>query len=130
MNQAVAEGLSYNERKLLLALDAAGGKASPQELIEGHGFSIEVEVMGAASWLETKGLAKISEESFMFYAINDDSVVKQGLPERKAIIAIDAAGGKLEMSALADAIPNGEDKIAVGWLKRKGLADIIKEGDS
>lgn len=130
MDRAVAEGLSYNERKLLLALDAIGGKASPQELIDGHGFSIEVEVMGAASWLETKGLAKIFEESFMFYGIGDDSVVEQGLPERKAIIAIDAAGGKLEMNALADAILNGEDKIAVGWLKRKGLADIVKEGDS
>ncbi|HKM13434.1 MAG TPA: phenylalanine--tRNA ligase subunit alpha, partial [Candidatus Methanomethylophilaceae archaeon] len=129
MNQTIADGLSYNERKLLLALDAVGGKASPQELIDGHGFAIEVEVMGAASWLETKGLAKISEESSMFYAIGDDSIVIQGLPERKAVIAIDAAGGKLEMSALADAIPNGEDKIAVGWLKRKGLADIIKEGN-
>lgn len=130
MDRTIAEGLSYNERKLLLALNAAGGKASPKELIDGHGFSIDVEIMGAASWLETKGLAKIFEEISMFYAIGDDSIVERGLPERKAVIAIDAAGGRLEMSALADVIPNGEDKIAVGWLKRKGLADIIKEGNS
>lgn len=130
MDQSVVEGLSYNERKLLLALDAAGGKASSQKLIDDHGFSVEVEVMGAASWLESKGLAKISEEITMFYAAGGDSAVAEGLPERKALTEIDAAGGRMEMSALAEAVPNGEDKIAVGWLKRKKLADIVRDGDS
>ncbi|MEA4977085.1 MAG: phenylalanine--tRNA ligase subunit alpha [Methanomassiliicoccaceae archaeon] len=130
MDPKVAEGLSYNEIKLLLALDAAGGKASPQDLISKYDFSIEVEVMGAASWLETKGLAKIAEESTMFFSIGDESVAKHGLPERKAVEAIDAAGGKIGMPELAAAMPGGEDKIAVGWLKRKGLADIVKEGES
>ena len=89
MDQSVVEGLSYNERKLLLALDAAGGKASSQKLIDDHGFSVEVEVMGAASWLESKGLAKISEEITMFYAAGGDSAVAEGLPERKALTEIE-----------------------------------------
>jgi phenylalanyl-tRNA synthetase alpha chain len=32
----------------------------------------------------------------------------------------------MDLSELAEVLPNGEDKIAIGWLKRKGLADIVK----
>lgn len=130
MDHDVAGELSYNEIKLLLALQAAGGNASPGDLISKYDFSMEVEVMGAASWLETKGLAKITEKSTMFYAIGDRSEAVKGLPERRAIEAIASAGGKMGISELAKAMPGGEDKIAVGWLKRKGLADIVNEGGS
>lgn len=130
MDRTVAEELSYNEIKLLLALDAAGGKASPLTLMEKYDFSVEVEVMGAASWLESKGLAKISEETAIFYVRGEDPAITEGLPERKAVEAINAAGGNMEMSELADVLPGGEDKIAIGWLKRKKLADIKKDGDS
>lgn len=118
--------ISYNETKLLLALNKSGRKTTPEELISDGTFSLEVEVMGAASWLESKGLAAIEEKTAMYYELADPSVVTDGLPERKAIKAIGAAGGKMDMTALAEAMP-GEDKIAVGWLKRKGLADISDE---
>ena len=130
MDRTVTEELSYNEVKLLLALNAAGGKASPSELMEGYDFSVEVEVMGAASWLESKGLAEISEETTIYYVQGEDPAITEGLPERKAVEAINAAGGSMEMSGLADALPGGEDKIAIGWLRRKKLADIKKDGDS
>ena len=51
------EGLSYNEKRLLLALDKNGGRGSPADMIEKGGFGLEVEVMGSASWLASKGLA-------------------------------------------------------------------------
>lgn len=126
----IIDGLSYNERRLLLALGAAGGKASPADMISAGKFELEVEIMGSASWLASKGLAQIEERSERFFVLSDKDVIGSGLPERKAIKAIDAAGGSMDMSALAVALPNGEDKIAVGWLKRKGLADIVKEGDA
>ncbi len=126
----VLEGLSHNERRLLLALDAAGGSASPADLISAGKFDLEVEIMGAASWISSKGLAVIEEESTKYIVLTDSEIVEKGLPERNAIKALDAAGGKLEMSEFAVALPNGEDKIAIGWLKRKGLADITKDGDS
>ena len=90
--------------------------------------SLEVEVMGAASWLESKGLAKLSESSERFYVLADQSVV-DGLPERVAVNLISEAGGSMDMDALAQAMSGGMDKVAVGWLKRKGLADIVKDGD-
>ena len=126
----VLEGLSYNEKRLLLALDARGGSASPADLIADGSFDLEVEIMGAASWLESKGMARIKETSQKFYVVADVPAVTEGLPERRAIRFIDAAGGSMDMNALADAMPGGADKIAVGWLKRKGLADIVKEADS
>ena len=126
----IIESLSHNERRLLLALEAAGGRASPAEMISAGKFDLEVEIMGSASWLASKGLAEISESSERFYVLADKGIVESGLPERKAVRAIDAAGGSMDMAALAGALPNGEDKIAVGWLKRKGLADIVKDGDA
>ena len=126
----IIEGLSYNERRLLLALESAGDGLSPAELVSKGGFELEVEVMGAASWLASKGLVVIDEDVSKFFVVADTTVVENGLPERKAIKAIDAAGGKMDMSAFAEALPDGEDKIAVGWLKRKKLADIVKDGDA
>lgn len=126
----IIEGLSYNERRLLLALDAAGGKSSPADMISAGRFDLEVEIMGSASWLASKGLAEIKESSEKFYVLADKGIIEAGLPERKAVKAIDAAGGRMDMAEFAVALPGGEDKIAVGWLKRKGLADIVKEGDA
>ncbi len=123
----VIESLSYNEKKLLLALEESGGVSSPERMISSGKFDLEVEVMGAASWLSNKGLATITEDQSKFYVLADAEVVDRGLPERRALIAINEAGGELSMADLAAALPAGEDKIAIGWLKRKGLA-AIKEG--
>ena len=50
--------LSQNEKKVLLTLNELKGKGSPQELLEKGGFSQEVEVMNASSWLLSKKLVK------------------------------------------------------------------------
>lgn len=121
------EGLSYNERRLLLALSELKGMASPPELIDKGYFDLEVEIMGAASWLASKDLVMIKEDTQKFFELVDRNIVSIGLPERRAINIIDAAGGRINMDSLSNEMPNGEDKIAVGWLKRKGLADIISD---
>lgn len=120
----VIESLSYNEKKLLLALDEVGGSTTPEEMIGSGKFDLEVEVMGAASWLSTKELVTITEEQTKYYALADREVLLKGLPERKALRAIHEAGGQMQMADLAKALPEGEDRIAIGWLKRKGLTEI------
>ncbi len=126
----IIEGLSYNERKLLVALDVLKGTASPSELIEKGGFSLEVEVMGAASWLESKGLAVIKEDIQKFIEAADKESIKKGLPERRALDILSGSGGRMDLNTLSEKMPGGEDKIAVGWLRRKGLADMVQEGSS
>lgn len=128
MDREVLEGLSYNEKRLLLALGREKGVSTPARLIEKGDFSLEVEVMGSASWLSSKGLVSVHEEQSVFYVLSDRNVAEDGLAERRALKAIEQAGGKMDMADLAKAMPEGEDKIAVGWLKRKGLADIDKNG--
>ncbi|MCL2712124.1 MAG: phenylalanine--tRNA ligase subunit alpha [Methanomassiliicoccaceae archaeon] len=122
------ENLSFNEKKLLIALNDLG-TSSPQDLIEKKRFELEVEVMGAASWLSSKGLASIDETSSKRYVIADAKIIEKGLQERRALIIIDKNGGALDLAELAAELPNGDDKIAIGWLKKKGLADISKIGD-
>ena len=126
--EEILEGLSYNEKRLLLALKGRGGAASPADLIADGAFNLEVEIMGAASWLESKGMARISETTERFYVLSDADAA-QGLPERTAMDLIAAAGGSMDMDALAQGMSGGMDKVAVGWLRRKGLADIVKDGD-
>lgn len=128
MDPELLDGLSYNEKRLLLALDGAGGASATADLISSGKFDLEVEIMGAASWLASKGLALMEESSVRFYELADRSAVEDGLPERRAISFIDEAGGTLDMNVLSEKMPGGADKIAIGWLKRKGLADIVSEG--
>ena len=110
--EEIIESLSYNEKKLLLALRDAGGVSKPSELIEKGVFGLEVEVMGAASWLTIKELAAVDEVQEAYYCIADVKVAEKGLFERRAVDAINKAGGKLSMAGLAEAMPNGDDKIA------------------
>ncbi|MDR0778240.1 MAG: phenylalanine--tRNA ligase subunit alpha [Methanomassiliicoccaceae archaeon] len=121
----IYEGLSFNEKRLLLSLSGVKGSA-PADLVSSGKFELEVEVMGAASWLSAKGLAKIDESSSRSFVLINKEIIKKGLPERRALNAIHSAGDSMDMSALASELPDGDDKIAVGWLKRKGLADIAK----
>ncbi|MCQ2070789.1 MAG: phenylalanine--tRNA ligase subunit alpha [archaeon] len=123
MNE-ILEGLSYNEKRLLLALERNGGKGSPADMIRIGGFGLEVEVMGSASWLSSKGLATIKEESEKFYALTDVESSKKGLPERKALLVLNAYDGHISLDDLAKEMENGEDKIAVGWLMKKKLASM------
>jgi len=129
MSDKMIEELSHNEKRLLVALDESGGKDSPEGLISKGRFDVEVEVMGAASWLSTKGLLEIDESTTVFCELSNPDAVCNGLPERRAIDIIGRSSGRLEMSELGRLMPNNEDKIAVGWLKRKGLANIVSEGD-
>ena len=124
MDRTILEGLSHNEKRLLLALEKRGGSASAADLVSEGDFSVEVEAMSAASWLESKGLATIEEKTERFYVLTDRSAVEQGLPERIAITVISDAGGSMPMQDMEAAMPEGAGRIAIGWLKRKDLADI------
>jgi len=56
----IREELSLNEKRLLLALRDERS-LRPDKAVRKGGFSKEVEVMNAASWLRSKGLVKISD---------------------------------------------------------------------
>ncbi len=136
--------LSYLEKKTLVALKELDGSGSPDEIYElgefEEGYEGEtnkekgkVKVMNAVSWLSSKGLVDVEEEVKHYYSLAKKSYAKKDLPERKALKFIDKKGGKCKISALQEKSRLSKKKvgIALGWLKDKNWARIVKEnGDS
>jgi phenylalanyl-tRNA synthetase alpha chain len=124
---ASAAELSYLEKKVLLALQKRT-KASPEELKAAGKFRELVEVMNAASWLQAKGLVTMKERVVRTYRLARPEVARRALPERKALTALLRAGGRLPVPKLETAckFDDGQLAVALGWLRRKGWAEVSK----
>jgi len=85
-----------------------------------------VKTMNAASWLQSKGLVKMEERLFKEYEITEEGkrFLQDGLPEKKVLKGVE----KISLRELEEKFGK-EVAIAVGWAKRKGWCEIIKEGD-
>ncbi|MBS3816322.1 MAG: phenylalanine--tRNA ligase subunit alpha [Candidatus Thermoplasmatota archaeon] len=121
--------LSYLEKSTLLALQELDGEASPEEIAEHGEADEEVKVMNAVSWLNSKELVFVEEEVKHYYSLAKKSLAKKDLPERKALKFLDKEGGRCSVSELQEKSDLGKKKagIALGWLKDKGWAEIVKE---
>ena len=117
--------LSPNEVKLLKVLK--NGTLSPEEASMDSNLG-EKETMSAASWLRSKGLVHISEISTKYYSANEEgkNYAQQGLPERRAVEWLNQFGDSL-LSELP--LNDNENKIVIGWLKRKNFAKLEKTDD-
>src|SRR5207245_3083488 len=119
--------LSYLEKKVLLAL-AKLEKAAPEEIRAAGKFRELVEVMNAASWLQAKGLVTMKERVIHSYRLAKPEVARRELPERKALKAAIKARGRIEAARLKSTckFDDGELAVALGWLRRKGWAEVSK----
>jgi len=117
--------LSYLEKRVLLALGDRK-RATPEEIRSAGRFRELVEVMNAASWLRSKGLVSMKERVVRAYKLGRPGVARTPLPERKALKAALKAGGRIEVTRLKAACKFGDGDLAValGWLRRKGWADV------
>src|SRR5437660_10977348 len=124
---ASAAELSYLEKKVLLTLEKRK-KATPEELRAAGKFRELVEVMNAASWLQAKGLVTMKERVVHTYRLARPDVARRPLAERKALKALIKAGGRLPVPKLQAAcrFDDGELAVALGWLPRKGWAEVSK----
>src|SRR2546423_7330063 len=124
---ASAAELSFLEKKVLLALGPRK-KATPEELRVAGKFRELVEVMNAASWLQSKGLVTMKERVVHTYRLARPDVARRPLPERKALKALIKAGGRLPVPKLQATcrFDDGELAVALGWLRRKGWAEVSK----
>jgi len=124
----VLEGLSHSEKKVLVALQKLEGRASPEKVFEAGDFQQLVEVMNAASWLQSKGAVDIEESARKAYALRDRSLLEKGVPERRAIALIGEKSGSLGVKDLEAAMGKEESSMAIGWLMKKKLARLDKSG--
>jgi len=117
--------LSYLEKRVLLVLGERK-KATPEEIRSAGRFRELVEVMNAASWLQAKGLVSMKERVVRTYRLARPGVARKQLPERKALKAGINAGGKIEVERLKAAckFTDSELAVALGWLRRKGWAEV------
>ena len=124
----VLEGLSYQEKRVLQTLQKTGSGVTPEHVLEAGGFTQLVEVMNGASWLQSKGIISIEESSQKVYSLKSKEIAEKGLPERRALNAIQNMGGKITMVALERSIAKEEMPIVIGWLRRKNLVRMEKSG--
>ena len=113
--------LSLQDKKLLLALKDA--KSIP-ELTEKAGLP-EVAIMRSALNLQDQKLAEIHEVTeYVIELTKEGKSLSTELPERKVLTLLEET---LKVSNIP--LEASEISIALGWLKRKGLATIQKKGD-
>jgi len=117
--------LSYQERKVLLALAKLGDGASPEGIFEAGPFGQMVEVMNAASWLQSKGLITMEERGQKVYGLKAKDIAQRGLPERRALDYI-GRNITVKMGDLDKALDKGEVPVAIGWLRKKNLVKMEK----
>jgi phenylalanyl-tRNA synthetase alpha chain len=124
--------LSTNEKKVLLTLNKLKGSASPDEILKNGDFAKEVEIMNAASWLQSKRLVEIKDDIKTVYSLGKEGkqYLEQGLPEKRALKLIFDKGGKASLRDLSKILNGSEIPVAIGWLKKNGWADISKEKDT
>lgn len=119
--------LRENERKVLLALKKANGRASIDEIAESSGLA-HVAVMRAALSLEAKKMVKIRERSITKISLNEEGkkYAEDKLPERRLAEILISMGGEAPIKSLLEAasIKGEMSAIALGWLARKGWARI------
>jgi len=119
--------LSQNEVRVLLALKESG-HGSLEQVMKKGGFSKQVEVMNAASWLASKGLIELEESKTKMISLAQHKFGQKDLPERRAIKILKKNDGLISVDELkAHPKMGGQLNIAMGWLKKKGWADFIKD---
>lgn len=127
MPRDVAAELSYLEKRVLLTLRGTE-KASPEEIRSRGKFKELVEVMNAASWLQAKGLVTMKERVVRSYRLTRNELARRDLPERKALKAALKSKGRMPVPKLQATCKFDEKDLAIalGWLRRKGWAQVEK----
>jgi len=126
-SEKIAKELSNAEKRFLLTLRELG-ETSPEAVMKAGKFSQLVEVMNAASWLQSKGLITMKEQVKSYYSLARKQVAQKDLPERRALKILKKNRGVADISALrsSNKLKSNEVQVAIGWMKRKGWATISK----
>ena len=118
------EELSNLEKRVLRAVGAAGGVASPDQVLAREGLTELVQVMNSASWLQSKGLVNLHDTVEEAVVLTDagKAAIREGLPERRVLRAL--AGGPLTVDELKARLDAQAVNVAIGVLRKGGLANL------
>ena len=122
----LSESLNPFERKVLKVLDNFN---SFHDIIKVTGLK-DIEVMRALQWLQNKNVIKIKEEQkeLVFLDENGKKYLKDGLPERRFLEAIENRSPISDISKKTG-LSNEELTVSLGVLKSKAAIEIKKDKD-
>lgn len=119
-----------HEWKTLLTLQERGGRASLERVVAKSGLA-DAAVMRAALSLATRGFLRLHERRIAVATITDEGLLhaRRGLPERLLIRSLMKLGGE---ASVEDVVKKARLQkrflsIALGWLRRKGWAELEAE---
>lgn len=125
--------LRVHELKVLTALEKLDGKASVEQLIDFCGFP-DSTVMRSALILQENNFITIHAEtqSVIKLTPEGEQYAKNGLPERKLILALAALGGNADLRKAAQQAGLEQQfiQIALGWVIRKKWAIYTPENNT
>jgi len=125
----LAERLSERDLRILLELRERG-RATPEELARELGYD-EGPVMRSLYWLEERGLIESEERRERVYELGEEGreYAEKGLPELRVARVLVEAGGELGLEEALEraGVPGRLAGPTLGWLRRKGLAEIKRE---
>ncbi|WP_088335471.1 phenylalanine--tRNA ligase subunit alpha [Methanopyrus sp. KOL6] len=126
----LAERLTERDLRILIHL-AENEEATPEELAESLGVDLG-PVMRSLYWLEERGLIESEEETYEVYELGDEGkeYAEEGLPELRVVEVLRGMGGEGRLEEVLDraGVPRKLAGPILGWLRRKGLAEIKREG--
>lgn len=128
---ATIDGLSFQEKKVLLALQELGGRAGISDLA-GHASLDQSTIMRAVLALSEHGLIEVREKKSSKAVTLPEGLeyARDGLPERRMLVALASCGPEAVNEVAARANLSEERKqIALAWLKRKGWAEFTKKDE-
>jgi len=107
------------EYRILAALQP--GKAVPVAQLAEETANDQSLVMAGATLLAQRGLVTIAEEPVEEFSLTDlGREAARGFPERKALAALVAAGGAVNLSKLPKLLGKQDVRAEVKWLTKKG----------
>ena len=125
--------LRVQEQQILLRLEKNGGKASVEQLISTYNLP-DAAVMRNALTLQEKALLSIHAATQNVIKLTEEgkTYAKEGLPERKLVLAIAEMGGSANLRDAAEKSGLQEQfiQIALGWVIRKKWAIYASQSNT
>ena len=125
--------LRTQEQQLLSALESLGGTATVEQLIQACGIQ-DTAVMRNALTLQEKNFVAIHAkiQNIIKLTPEGEKYAKDGLPERKLILAIAELGGTADLKKAAEKARLKAEfiQIALGWVIRKKWATYTPQNNT
>ena len=123
--------LSDGEIRVLKCLGDAKKTLEVSELAKRAGLSLS-SVMSYLEGLSQRGLVRLSAEDEDYLILTDEGrkYVEEGLPERRIAKRALDLGGRATLQEVRKAVGMSDEelRIALGWMRRKGLGEVVAVG--